>query len=180
MFGSELHYQAMVYHCLRVHGPVPVSQIGMNVKMWINDPVSELFRRLDLRKHKDFRGGFEPIPDVCLFSETIASDWRRRNFEKTMAALLLVIEVKASERAGGRLRLGEITRDILKLMAHSEESRKRGGSFVPVMMVIDTAPLEEERMTAWAVTESQNAARDAGVAFLYVSQAKQLCELVDA
>jgi hypothetical protein len=170
----------MAYHCLRVHGPVPISQIGMNVKMWISNPVSELFRELDLRKHEDFRGGFEPIPDVCLFSDSIASDWRRRNSEKTMAALLLAIEVKASERAGGRLRSGEIIRDIMKLGAHSEESRHRKGSFIPVMMVIDTAPEKEERMTSWALTESQNAAHEAGVEFLYVSPDRQTCSLVGA
>ncbi len=177
MLGSELHYQAMVYHCLRVHGRVPVNQIGMNVKMWISDPVSKLFRELDLRKHKDFRGGFEPIPDVCLFSERIGSDWRRRNYEKTMACLLLAIEVKASERAGSRLRSGEIIRDIMKLRAHGEESRHRKGSFIPVMMVIDTAPEKEERMTSLALKESREAAQEARVEFLYVSPDWQTCTL---
>lgn len=31
--GSELYYQAVVYHCLRAHGHVPIGQLGMNVKM---------------------------------------------------------------------------------------------------------------------------------------------------
>lgn len=179
VLGSELHYQAMVYHCLRVHGQVPVSQIGMNVKMRITDPVSQLFQQLDFRKHEDFRGGFEPIPDVCLFAESVASDWRRRNFEKTMAALLLAVEIKASERAGGRLRPSEIIHDIRKLNAHREEARHRSVLFVPVMMVVDTAPEKVERMTELALTECQNAAREAQVGFLYVSANQQLCTLAN-
>ena len=67
VLGSELHYQAMIYHCLRDYGQVPANQIGMNVKMWINDPATPLFKELDDRKHPEFRGGFEPITDVVLF-----------------------------------------------------------------------------------------------------------------
>ena len=47
----------------------------MNVKMWIDNPVSELFRKFDLRKHEDYRGGFESIPDVYLFSTRVEGDW---------------------------------------------------------------------------------------------------------
>ena len=68
VLGSELHYQAVIYYCLRLHGEVPLEQLGMNVKIWIDNPVSELFRKLDLKKHEDYRGSFEPIPDVCLVS----------------------------------------------------------------------------------------------------------------
>ena len=64
VLGSELHYQAMIYHALRTDGRVPANQIGMNVKMWIDNPVSELFKRLSDRKHENYRRGFEPIPDV--------------------------------------------------------------------------------------------------------------------
>ena len=39
VLGSELHYQALLYHCLRAHGSVPSRQLGMNVKMWITDVV---------------------------------------------------------------------------------------------------------------------------------------------
>ena len=63
VLGSELHYQALLYHCLRTHGEVPSRQLGMNVKMWITDVVSDLFRKLDEKKHPDYRGGFEPIPE---------------------------------------------------------------------------------------------------------------------
>lgn len=84
----------------------------MNVKMWIDNPVSELFRKLDLRKHENFRGGFEPIPDVCLFSPRVKSDWRRRKRKETLEALLLAVEIKASERADSRLGPGEIIKDI--------------------------------------------------------------------
>ena len=60
VLGSELHYQAMIYHALRTDGRVPANQIGMNVKMWIDNPVSELFKRLSDRKHENYRRGFEP------------------------------------------------------------------------------------------------------------------------
>lgn len=87
VLGSELYYQAVVYHRLRSHGEVPLDQLGMNVKMWIDNPVSELFRTLDLKKHEHYRGGFEPIPDVCLFSPHVKSDWRRRKRKETLEAL---------------------------------------------------------------------------------------------
>ena len=81
--GSELFYQAVVYHHLRSVG-VPKRQLGMNVKMWISEPVSPLFRQLDERKNERFHGGFEPIPDVTMFSEGINGDWRRRNNVQTL------------------------------------------------------------------------------------------------
>jgi hypothetical protein len=81
VLGSELHYQAMVYHSLRIYGQIPLSQLGMNVKMWISNPVSPLFRQLDMRKQEFYHGGFEPIPDLCLFSEAVSADWRRGNHE---------------------------------------------------------------------------------------------------
>lgn len=177
VLGSELHYQAMVYHCLRIYGQIPLGQIGMNVKMWIPHPVTDLFQRLDQRKHEMYRGGFEPIPDVCLFSEAVLGDWRRRNNEQTMKALLLAIEVKASERAGARLRSGEVIGDILKLQAHREEARERNSVFTPVMLVIDTAPVPAERMTHSSMEESRLAAHEAKVEFLYVSQDNQICSL---
>lgn len=177
VLGSELHYQAVVYHCLRSHGGVPLTQIGMNVKMWIDKPVSTLFQKLDLLKHENFRGGFEPIPDICLFSPNIASDWRRRNFERTMAELLLVIELKASERKSSRLRSGEIIHDIEKLAAHRQEGEKRKASFIPVMMIIDTAPELSEQMTSEGLEKSQARAKDLSVEFMYVSQSQQINSL---
>ena len=45
VLGGELHYQAMAYHALRMAG-VPLAQVGMNVKQWIAEPTSELFRQL--------------------------------------------------------------------------------------------------------------------------------------
>ena len=169
VLGSELHYQAVVYHCLRVHAEVPISQLGMNVKMWIADPVSDLFKQRDVRKKEEYRGGFEPIPDVCLFSPQICADWRRRNFENTLGSLLLAIEVKASERQNGRLSVGEIVGDIQKLAAHRQEAEARGLSFLAVVMVVDVAPDSAGRMTPRSLAESQAVARKLSVGFMYVS-----------
>lgn len=174
VLGSELHYQAVVYHCLRRHGEVPLGQLGMNVKMWIDRPVSELFQKLDAKKHEDYGGGFEPIPDVCLFSPHVAADWRRRNRDKTMAALLLAIEIKASEREAKRLLPDEIIKDITKIAAHRQEAKARGSSFFPVMMVIDTAPDPSERMTSESLSESEAKAQELSVGFMYVSPSSEI------
>ncbi len=56
VLSSELHYQAMVYNCLRAHADVPLSRVGMNVKMMVDDPVSELFKRYMTRRHELYRG----------------------------------------------------------------------------------------------------------------------------
>jgi len=174
VLGSELHYQAMIYHCLRVEGGVPLKQIGMNVKMWIDNPVSNLFQTLDKRKHKDFQGGFEPIPDVVIFNPAIDGDWRRRNNEKTLLNMLIAIEVKASEREKSRLQPSEIMLDIQKLAAHREEVIARGSDVFHLMLVIDSAPMKEERMTTGALEKSHELALKLGVGFLYVSPENEI------
>ncbi|MGQ0565546.1 MAG: hypothetical protein ACT4OK_10810 [Gemmobacter sp.] len=168
VLGGELHYQAVVYHCLRMAGG-PRTQIGMNVKQWIADPVSEDFRRRDLRKHESFRGGFEPIPDIVLFGRDINGDWRRRNHERTLATMLMAIEVKASERSAGRLSLAEVTRDIVKLAAHRDEVARLGGGMTPVMLVADVAPDPAERMRPSVIGACRDCASGHSVTWLYVS-----------
>ncbi len=177
--GGELHYQAMAYHCLR-RAELPATQLGMNVKQWIDAPVTPLFRALDSRKEPGFQGGFEPIPDIVIFRPAIGGDWRRRNRQATLRHMLLAIEVKASERANGRLRAGEVIRDIRKLAAHRDELRHRGGDMHPMMMVIDTAPMAEERMSAAKLELARAAARAQGVSFLYVSPTAACMELAVA
>ncbi len=168
-WGSELHYQALIYHCLRVVGEVPPGQLGMNVKVWITDVVSELFKTLDLKKNEAFRGGFEPVPDLVIFSPEIAGDFRRRNRENTLRHMLLAAEVKASERYQNRLRPGEIINDILKLDALREEARARESDCVPAVIIVDTAPEEIERMRSYGLKEARDAASKFGVCFFYLS-----------
>lgn len=168
VLGSELHYQAMLYYCLRAYGPLPSKQLGMNVKMWITGVVSEHFQMLDEKKEEDYRGGFEPIPDVVVFRPQIEGDFRRRNYEKTVRQMLLAIEVKASERHGGRLKSSEIVTDIVKLDALRQEVRHRGSDMLPTVITIDTAPQERERMTEEAYREAQAAARERRVCLFYV------------
>jgi hypothetical protein len=169
VLGSELHYQAVIYHCLRSVGDVPSEQLGMNVKIWITDVVSEFFKELDLRKVEDFRGGFEPIPDLVIFSAEIAGDFRRRNYANTLRHMLLAAEIKASERFQRRLRADEIIDDIMKLDALREEAQAREADFIPVVIVVDTAPEEVERMGSWTLTEVRDAASSRGVCFFYLS-----------
>lgn len=96
--GGELHYQAVAYHCLRQAG-VPARQLGMNVKQWIEQPVTELFKLKSIsKKHPAYNGGFEPIPDIVLFKPEVNGNWQRRNTAVTLANMLMVIEMKASTR----------------------------------------------------------------------------------
>ncbi len=163
VLGSELHYQAMLYHCLRVYGQIPSGQLGMNVKMWITDVVSKHFQALDEKKNPGFRGGFEPIPDVIIFRPEIRGDYRRRNRENTFRQMIMAIEVKASERYRNRLTASEIVNDIIKLEALRLEAHHRGWEVLPVAVTIDTAPEASERMTANALRESKAAARERGI-----------------
>jgi hypothetical protein len=174
VLGGELHYQAVIYHCLRNAG-CPRTQIGMNVKQWIDNPVSDLFNSRDLRKHADFRGGFEPIPDLLLFSSGIEGDWRRRNYANTLKFMICAIEVKASERSKARLTPGEVRADIAKLAAHRDEVVHLGGNMLPVMMVIDVAPESNERMRMDAITNCARYAAAEGVAWFYASRESEQC-----
>lgn len=169
VLGSELHYQAMVYHALRSSGRVPADQLGMNVKQWISNVQSELFRRLDLRKREAYRGGFEPIPDIVIFSRAVSGDWRRRRREHTLTCMLAVIEVKASERAGKRLSRAEVCGDVRKLAAHREEVQFIGFDFHPIMLVVDSAREAPERMRSDDISAARALARELEVEWRYVS-----------
>lgn len=166
ILGGELHYQAMVYHALRTAG-APIDQIGMNVKQWIEAPRSDLFRSLADRKHVDFRKGFEPIPDVVMFGPQVGGDWRRRNRAVTLRSMLMAIEIKASERAGGRLSRAEVVRDLLKLAAHREEVIHLGADMAPVMVVIDVAPSRGERMRSNDIDHCSKLAEERQIQWRY-------------
>lgn len=168
VLGSELHYQAMIYHSLRCDGRVPVDQLGMNVKQWIPNVTSDLFKKLDQSKNESFRGGFEPIPDIVIFSPSVGGDWRRRRADHTMKHMLVAIEVKASERANRRLTYSEIAGDIAKLSAHQEEARVRGYNFTPIMLVIDTAPDPKERITQTTSNDLRALCIELGVGWRYL------------
>jgi hypothetical protein len=146
----------------------------MNVKMMVENPISDLFRSLEMKKHQDYRGGFEPIPDVVIFKPSIAGDWRRRDRSKTLVNMLIAIEVKASERENGRLQPAEIALDIEKLAAHRKEVLSRGSDVYPVMLVIDSALKKEERMTKNSLERSQKLASKSGVGFLYISKCNEI------
>jgi len=91
--------------------------------------------------------------------------------------MVCAIEVKASERAKSRLSTAEIRRDIDKLAAHRDEVAYRGSAMYPVMMVIDVAPDENERMRKQAVSECATYAAAEGVAWLYASPTLEQCVL---
>jgi len=149
----------------------------MNVKIYIEDVQTDVFKKLDQRKHENYRGGFETIPDVVLFSPDVNADWRRRNRAVTLTTTLIAIEVKASERAGSRLTFSEIGRDIEKLAAHRDEARYRQADFLPVMMIIDTAPNINERMTEASLEKCKLYSNEMDVPLMYFSQDNQFVSL---
>lgn len=169
VLGSELHYQAIMYRCFREFGEVPIDQIGMNVKIWIDNPITSFLRTREYYKHKDYRGGIEPVPDIVLFSPEIHGDFRRRNNENTFKSMLMAIEVKASERESSRLTPGEISEDIQKLKAFRNEARRRRKNFIPTMVVLDTAPVEEERMTPKSLEIILSEAKTNNVGLFYLA-----------
>ncbi len=130
-----------------------------------------------LRKAEGFRGGFEPIPDLVIFSAEIAGDFRRRNRANTLRHMLLVAEIKASERFQGRLRSGEIIDDILKLDALREEAQAREADFIPVVIVVDTAPDKIERIRDRALQDARDTAYRHGVCFLYLSPEEEFFDI---
>lgn len=158
-----------MYRCFREFGEVPVEQIGMNVKIWIDNPITSFLRTREYYKHKDFRGGIEPVPDIVLFTPEIKGDFRRRNNENTFKCMLMAIEVKASERENSRLTPGEICEDIYKLEAFRNEARRRRKNFVPTMVVLDTAPQPEERMTSQSVETILSEAKQHNVGLFYLA-----------
>ncbi len=85
----------------------------------------------------------------------------------------MAIEVKASERAQSRLLPGEITEDILKLEAFRKEAQRRGSNVVPTMVVIDTAPDENEQMTDDSIEVILDEAKKHNVGLFYVSPNRQ-------
>ena len=175
VLGSELHYQAMIYHCLRTEGKVPLGQIGMNVKIYITHPQSDFFKQKLANKKGEWAEGFEPIPDITIFSEKINNDWRRRNYDNTLKESIYALELKASERQDSRLRYKEIKNDIDKLIAQDEETwlrhKKRIGKG---RMIIDTAPKKEERMKPDTLGELRGYAKQNGIDFWYLSPEKRL------
>ncbi len=161
--ASELHYQAMIYNRLRIDGGIPLKQLGMNVKMLIKEPVS-LFFQEEAEKTKSMRSvyspykGIQPTPDIVIFNHSIDIDWRRSNSDTTMVNMLSMIEVKVSEFTENRLTASDIIKDIHKLAAHREEVESLGATVLPIMMVIDAAHDESNKMLSTSIDEYQNVA----------------------
>lgn len=123
VLASELHYQAMIYHILRNKTKFPLTQIGMNVKITIENPSTKFLQKKIKTKNEKFQHyGIEITPDISFFSKEINADWRRRNYKYTLQKTLYAMEVKVSERHHKRIVFSEIKNDILKLKAQKEET----------------------------------------------------------
>lgn len=86
----------------------------------------------------------------------------------------MTVEVKASERHKGRLTAGEITRDILKLDALRIEARARNAEILPVVLVVDVAPEENERMLPPARRLVEKEASEKNVGLFYISPLEEV------
>ena len=182
VLGSELHYQAMLYFCLRSHGLIPLRQLGMNVKMMVRDPITEAFIEWTEKRSEGYQVGFEPVPDVVIFSSKIEGDWRRRRCLHADLALsshvhiLAEFELKASEWKDGRITPGKVIHDIVKLASHREEvACMRKGLSLPVIqpyqavVIVDTAPEPRELMKEKAITlVMKEAEKEARGLFLHI------------
>jgi len=172
----------MAYHALRVYGNVPLTQIGMNVKMCIRNPQTEFFRAIADNRSEGYQGLCEPTPDIVVFEPEIAGDWRRRRClysemsESPHMLILMEMEIKASERSSGRLTSGEIEGDIEKLTSHRKEivfARTYAGlpsaDIYQVMLIIDTAPLENERMKLKSLESARRLSAQNGIQLCYIA-----------
>ena len=75
VLGSELHYQAMIYHRLRTDGQIPVAQLGMNVPMYLANPVTPYFQDLIEKRKKrksayDFKTVFGEVLPIMMILES--------------------------------------------------------------------------------------------------------------
>ena len=93
--------------------------------------------------------------------------------------MLVAVEVKASERHRGRLRAGEVVNDVLKLEALGLEAHHRVSDALGAVIVIDTAPEANERMTPEVCRVTETAARERGVCLFYVSPTEESVILPD-
>ncbi|MBP1840442.1 hypothetical protein [Formosa algae] len=172
VLGSELHYQAMVYSILRTKGKVPISQIGMNVKTCIENCQTEFLQERIRKKNIKFQSiDLEIIPDISVYEKSINSDWRRRNFKNTLKKTLYSLEIKASERHYNRLVFSEIKNDLFKLKAQYEETKIKFGKLIGIgMLIIDTAPKCEERISKSTLKQSIDIAKELNIDIWYFNQ----------
>lgn len=176
VLGSELHYQAMIYHLLLLEGLIPVEQIGMNVKTTIKDVNTQFLKDRIAKKNINYQSdGIEIIPDVSIYNKNIKSDYRRRNYENTLKNTLYSLEIKASERQNGRLTFSEIKEDVLKLKAQFEETKIKHGIEIGLgMMIIDVAPTASERIKSKTLQEIISLANECKVDLWYFDRQQQI------
>ena len=137
-------------------------------KIYIPNPKTKFLNEKMNRKHKDFRQGQEIIPDITIFSENLKADFRRRNNKNTLKETIYSLEIKASERENSRLQFNEIKKDILKLKAQYLETKYKHNKEIGTgIMIIDTAPKENERMNKMTLDRVKIIAKENNVDIWY-------------
>ncbi|MCW2240761.1 hypothetical protein [Azospirillum canadense] len=167
VLGSELHYQAMIYHALRMTS-IQAQQLGMNVRQRIPEPSTCHFQGQVIVRGPCLTVA-ETIPDIVIFHPLVNGDWRGRNCTETLRHMLLIAEVKVSERDGGRLGYSEIARDIRKLIDSRREVVRFNARPETAMIIVDTAPSEKERMLLSGIDAVMTLCREHNVSFFYMN-----------
>jgi hypothetical protein len=165
---GELQYQAILYHILRRIGQIPVTQLGMNVRIKFYNPINEDFIKRSNSRKEEYRGVHEVIPDLVIYDPDVRGKWQRRMADGTVRSILIAMEMKCSERKQGRLHRAEIEKDLLKLDALREEANARSRKILPVMFIVDTAVDKEERMRQSALQYIIQKAKALNIGLLYL------------
>ncbi len=168
VYGGELQYQAILYHILRKVGEVPVTQLGMNVRVKFYQPISKAFIERSNSRKEGYEGVHEVIPDVVIYDPNVRGKWQRRLADRTVKNMLLAMEMKCSERKEGRIQPAEIRKDLLKLHALREEAEARSRTISPVVFIVDTAVDPNERMRDSALNQIKAEAKDLNIGLLYL------------
>jgi hypothetical protein len=168
VYGGEPQYQAMLYHILRLFGEVPVTQLGMNVRIKFYKPTSRMFIERSMSRKEGYEGVHEVIPDVVIYDPEVRGKWQRRMADGTVKNILLAMEMKCSERKEGRLQPGEIMKDLKKLHALREEAQARSRTISPVVFIVDTAIDPNERMKSSALNHIRAEAKPLEIGLLYL------------
>ena len=145
-------------------------------KTTISNVSSPFLKERILKKNEKYQSfGIEIIPDISFFRTDINGDWRRRNHINTFKETLYSLEIKASERANGRIAYSEIETDLLKLKAQTEETERQHNRKIGAgLMIIDVAPKMEERITVNSLNRIKALSKPHAIDLWYFSQDQQL------
>jgi len=138
VFGSELSYQALLYHTILEHTSDPRNvnfrSVALNVKIGIYKPLTHKAREKAKESAEGYQDYFGCIPDLVVFKNGFHGNHKRANGVRNLLWAEMLFELKVNERTvhnentdesrTGRIRPGEIIEDIDKLVILREEAEE--------------------------------------------------------